>query len=190
MNSNWIKLNDWKKVHFPAVCPFSGLKACESKNYFVYNDSLLWKILWFFRVSQYIQLTVPWSEEGLNTIKTKRRKAILHGLALGAVIALLGLVFGVWMAVEAANKQLYNVGIIFGGCSFVFSLILFPIIFDYRVRLKLTPIYFKKKNEELWVKIINDDYRRRFLILNDFMQISEQSKMADEILDHGVIKNN
>lgn len=183
MRADWIKLNDWKKVCFPAVCPLTGLHTTELKTYYVYNDSILWKILWFFRIYQYIEVAVPWSVEGVKIVRKTRRKAILKGLLIGFGFALIGFVLGVYIAIEAPTEEIERLGIMLGGIGFVASLILVPYFLDYRVRHKLTPLYFKNKNKELWVRIINEDYRNKFLVLNELIIMRSQSQQDDEILD-------
>jgi hypothetical protein len=186
-NSNWIKLNDWEKVHFPEVCPFSGLKATERKEYWVFNSSIFWKIMWVLRLSQYIEIYVPFSKEALIEMKKQRRKAILKGIFIGFIFAISGLIIGVYISVEASTKQLQMLGTMIGGCSFVFSLILCPIILDIRLQKSSSPIEFKKKDKQLWVKIRNEGYRKSFLILNDFMLIPNNGTKDDEILDRAII---
>lgn len=183
MKTDWIKLNDWKKVHFPEVCPFSGLKAEETKDYYVYNTSVLWIVMRILQLLQYIVLPVPFSKEGLQEMKKQRRKAILKGLLIGSIFAIAGLVIGVYFSVEAATKQGRDLRIMIGGCTFAFSLILGPFILDYTLQRRISPLEFQKKDHELWVKIRNEDYKKRFLILNDFMLISKNSEQDDQILD-------
>lgn len=184
--TTWIKLNNWKEVKFPEVCPFSGLKTNTTKDYYVYNTSILWHLMRILQLLQYIVLHVPFSEEGLKEMKRQRRKAILKGLLVGAVFAIIGFVLGVYISVEATSKQVKDLGIMIGGCSFVFSLILGPFIFDYQLQKRTSPIDFKKKDRELWVMIRNEDYKKRFLILNDFMRIPDSNFETDEILDHSI----
>lgn len=135
---------------------------------------------------QYIVINVPFSNEGIKEMKRQRRKAILKGLLIGAVFAIIGFVLGVYISVEATSKQVKDLGTILGGCSFVFSLILGPFIFDYQLQKRTSPIDFKKKDRELWVMIRNEDYKKRFLILNDFMRIPDSNFENDEILDHSI----
>lgn len=183
MKNDWIKLNDWKKVHFPTVCPFSGLEATEKKDYYVYNSSILWMVMRILQLLQYIVLYVPFSKEGLKEMKKQRIKAILKGLLIGSVFAIAGFVIGVYVAVEGDTKQIKDLGIMIGGCTFVFSLILGPFIVDYRLQQRISPLEFQKKGQELWVKIRNEEYKKRFLILNDFMLILKTTEQDDQILD-------
>jgi uncharacterized protein YacL len=184
--STWIKLNNWKDVKFPEICPFSGLKTDTTKDYYVYNTSILWHVMRILQLLQYIVLPVPFSHEGLKEMKRQRTKAILKGLLIGAVFAIVGLVIGVYISVEAPTKQVKDLGTILGGCTFVFSLILGPFILDYQLQKKTAPLDFKKKDRELWVMIRNEDYKKRFLILNDFMRIADTNFENDEILDHSI----
>lgn len=183
MKSDWIKLNDWTKVHFPNVCPFSGLKATETKDYYVYNSSVLWRLLRILQLLQYIVLSVPFSKEGLEEMKRQRRRTILKGILIGLIFAIAGLIIGVYISVEAATEGGRKVGTFIGGCSFVFSLILGPFILDYRLQKRISPLEFQKKDKALWVKIRNEAYRKSFLILNDFMLIPNSTNQDDEILD-------
>lgn len=183
MKADWIKLNDWKKVHFPDVCPFSGLKATETKNYWVFNSSILWRIMWILRIGQYIELDVPFSTEGLLEMKSQRRKAIIKGLLIGLIIAIAGLIIGVYISVEAESELGKRLGTMIGGCTFVFSLILGPFILDYRLQKRSSPLEFQKKDKQLWVKIRNEHYRKTFLALNDFMQVPKSKAQENDILD-------
>ena len=186
MKTDWIKLNDWKKVHFPDVCPFSGLKATEKKEYTVFNSSVLWRIMWLLRLSQYIELNVPFSKQGIQEMKKQRRKAIIKGLLIGLIIAIVGLIIGVYISVEAESELGKRLGTIIGGCTFVFSLILGPFILDYRLQKRTSPLDFQKKDKHLWVKIRNEHYRKSFLILNDFMIIPNTTAQDDEMLDRPI----
>ena len=135
------------------------------------------------RLLRYIVLYVPFSKEGLKEMKKQRIKAILKGLLTGSVFAIAGLVIGVYVAVEGDTKQIKDLGIIIGGCTFVFSLILGPVILDYRLQRRISPLEFQKKGQELWVKIRNEEYKKRFLILNDFMEIRKTTEQDEQILD-------
>jgi hypothetical protein len=181
--NNWIKLNNWKKVQFPDVCSFSGLPAKEVKTFMIYNTSFLWRVLGVLQWGQYIELDVPFSQEALTEMKKQKRKVFVKGLLIGLVFALIGFVLGVYINVVAEAKFVNNLGIIIGGCSFVGSLILGPVIGLYKLHLSSSPLYFRKKNKELWVRIRNDNYKKQFVALNDFMIIPEASLQDSEILD-------
>ena len=183
MRSEWIRLNNWKKVQFTDVCSFSGLPTGTCKEYTFFNTSLIWRILGVLQWGQYIDLNVPFSQEGLDQIKKLRKKAIIKGLLIGSVFSILGFIIGVYISVEAETKFIKNLGIIIGGCTFLFSLILVPVVALYILHLKTSPLYFRKKNKELWVKIRNNDYRKKFNILNDFMMISSGNVHDSDILD-------
>ncbi len=99
------------------------------------------------------------------------KKKFVISLVFGEHGAIVGFVIGVYISVEATSKQVKDLGIMIGGCSIVFSLILGPFIFDYQLQKKTSPLDFKKKDRELWVMIRNEDYKIRFLSLIDFMRI-------------------
>ncbi len=179
---NWIKLEDWQKVNFPQVCPFTGLKPDTNKEYYIENTSVLWILLRLLRLTQYITIEVPFNLAGTNEIKKRRNKAILKGLTIGFAIAILALIIGVYLAVEAKSKQGYNLAIMISGCTFVASLVLGPVILATKEHNQSSPLYFKKKGKSLWISARNSDYRKKFILLNE-LNIMEATSTSDEILD-------
>jgi hypothetical protein len=171
----WTKITDYLAVQFPELCPFSGLKADAVKSYEVTDTSPLWVVMRFLRWYQSITIPVPFSEIGLLEMKKQRRKAALRGLLIGSVIAIAGVVGGITMAVNAPTKPGYDTWIMVFGLVFVFSLILTPVLLVYRYHLKSGPLYFRKKGQQLWVKIRNDDYRKKFRIANLDSILSEDN---------------
>jgi hypothetical protein len=188
MNTNvpkikgWIKLADWKKVNYPTKCPYSGLKVDSSKEFIVYDTSILWNLLVILRVAQYITLTVPFHENGIRELRKRRVKAFFVGLGYGSIVAIIALVIGVYFAVEAESEIVERIGIMGGGIGFVASLIIGPLIMLRKEDNKTCPLYFKKKGKKLWVKIRNNDYRNQFILLNELSIIEDKSENS-EILD-------
>jgi hypothetical protein len=175
MEDRWLKLNDWRKVHFPEVCPYTGLQPDTHREFVVDDSSWLWRgINVFLRFGQYITLQVPYHTNGIKELKKLRFKAVLKGLLIGLGVALLFMVGGVALAVEYRTDAFMNrMGIMGGGIGFLVSLIAFPVWLDYRVRLSMDALRMRKKQSQLWVKIKNSDYRKKFIILNDFMLIPD-----------------
>lgn len=174
--NNWIKLNDWRKVHFPEVCPYSGLKPDMVKEYYVDDSSLLWRVINVVaRFGQYITLEVPFHSNAIKEWRKRRIKAILKGVLIGFLLGLVFLVAGIAFMVEVGREAVleYRLGMMIGGIGFVLCLILFPVWFDYRLQQAAAPIIMRKKRDQLWVKITNGDYKNKFLILNDFMVIPD-----------------
>lgn len=62
----WIKVNDWRHVQFPDVCPFSGLKVDTTRVYVVENTSVFWIFMRLLRWGQYIKIDAPFNETGLK----------------------------------------------------------------------------------------------------------------------------
>lgn len=173
---NWIKLSDWRKVHFPEVCPYSGLEPDRVKEYYVDDSSFLWRIINVVaRFGQYITLEVPFHSNGIKEWRKRRIKAILKGVLIGFLLGLVFIFGGIAFMVEVGREAVleYRLGMMIGGIGFVACLILFPVWFDYKVQQAAAPVRMRKKRDQLWVKITNSDYRKKFLVLNDFMVIPE-----------------
>lgn len=148
-NQEWIKLNDWQKVQFPEVCPFSGLEPDTTKEYYIDDSSWLWKIIGVvLQFGQVITLPVPFHTNGIKNWRKLRTKAILRGLLIGFGGALVLMFAGVFFAVEfRADKMLNRLGIMGGGIGFVASMIAFPIWMDYRLQQKSAPLIMRKKRK-------------------------------------------
>lgn len=178
----WIKLGDGQRVNFPEICPFSGLKANTYKEYVVTNTSLLWILLRFVQIGQYMTIPVPFHENGVRELRKRRNKAILIGLGVGFIVAILAMVLSVYLMVESDSRRGYDLAMIIGGISFVGSLILGPVLFLYQEHRKSAPLYFRKKGKQLWVKVRNRDYRKMFFAINE-LNVVEDSGRNEDVID-------
>ncbi|MFT5820750.1 MAG: ABC-type glycerol-3-phosphate transport system permease component [Crocinitomix sp.] len=185
----WIKLEDYKKINFPDDCPFTGLKVNAYREYTVEDSSFLWRILGLLRWAQYITIQIPFHENGISQLKKIRNKAILKGLLIGFLIAVLTIILVAIISsitfYAYGRAELKTVGFfltVIGGSIAGFSLFLGPLLMYYRAYNRSYPLYFKKKGGNIWVKVRNSDYRKKFIAINE-LNIIEDTAGNDAILD-------
>jgi hypothetical protein len=173
---DWIKLNNYKEVRFPGICPYTLQSPDSTKRFAVSDDSILMRIVGtILRFDRIILFDLPCHSSGVKAYRKQQLKATLKGLLWALPFALAFMVIGVAVAVNYRENELYErLGIMLGGIGFMGCLIAFPIFHYDRSKKKNEAILFKNKRKELWVKIKNEQYESEFVELNEHLILDQK----------------